>query len=258
MNEIVTVTTYNQKGGITAASVNIDTEYHLNNELKYTPTDNDKDPIINIDVEEDTNQKELIELDLDTQPDNVQLDEFLSNSPDIEYKTIPSCITYEEWIDLQENVDDLKTTLIEKYNEEIVAPYNIVLDKWLSIHYNPFSEKESEYINTDIVDENKLNGVIIINSFLSNIDQLPHNKYPTYPRFRDYQEWLWFTYESDELLMQYYKAIKRSDISYEMFVAYTVESDDTWEEYQKYIKDYRTQLRELWTKWKTIRNTNEK
>jgi len=98
-------------------------------DFKYTPSDNDKDPIINIDVEEDTNQKELIEQDLDSQPDDTQLDEFIST---LEYpEVIPSCLTFYEYIEkelglIERQINDLRL----KYETVYIQDYRKVLREW--------------------------------------------------------------------------------------------------------------------------------
>jgi hypothetical protein len=65
--------------------------------------DNGVDPIINIDVEEDSNQKELIEQDLDSQSDDTQLDEFISNLKEPE--PMPSLSSFEDTFKL--SIEDI-------------------------------------------------------------------------------------------------------------------------------------------------------
>jgi len=80
-------------------------------------------------VEEDTNQKELIEQDLDSQLDDTQLDEFIST---LEYpEVIPSCLTFYEYIEkelglIERQINDLRL----KYETVYIQDYRKVLREW--------------------------------------------------------------------------------------------------------------------------------
>ncbi len=93
-----------------------------------------KEKYINIDAEEDTNQKELIEQDLDNQPVDPQEDIFLNNISEPE--EIPSCLTYEEYLRKRLNEKGFKIVygelevLRDEYNEDYIKDYRRQLRKW--------------------------------------------------------------------------------------------------------------------------------
>lgn len=141
------------------------TEYNLKDPIM----DIDNNLYIIIDAEEHTNQKELIEQDLDSQPDDNQLDEFISN---LEYpEVIPSCKTYDEWLNSQYEILEMIRTgyadYIKDYRKELREWWlNKNKDKYVTndqgeiLFVNGIAErKDYKYQNTDTVDDNQQTGI---------------------------------------------------------------------------------------------------
>lgn len=106
---------------------------------------------INIDAEEDANQKELIEQDLDSKPDDNPLDLFIRDIKEPE--VLPSCLDYRDWLanrineeyqsdtsrlmelellaeNIQSQIDEIKERFRQEYNNIYIRNYRKQLREW--------------------------------------------------------------------------------------------------------------------------------
>lgn len=86
----------------------------------------------------------------------------------------------------------------------------------------------------------------VFNKLLEELDKEPD----VMPSLKSYEEWLYITYNTPELQRIYFDEKKCDYIGYQQFVAYRVETDDTFDLYKKYIEEYQKELREWWFKRK--------
>jgi hypothetical protein len=93
----------------------------------------------------------------------------------------------------------------------------------------------------------------VFDKLLEELDKEPE----VMPSLKSYEEWLYLTYNNSELERIYFDEKKCDYIGYQQFVAYRVETDDTFDLYKKYIEDYRKELREWWFKRKQKDGTNQ-
>lgn len=204
--------------------VNEDTIYidqEFGNENMY-PVNGIEEQCINIDAEEDTNQKELIEQDLDSQPVDPQEDTFLHNIPEPE--VIPSCLPFGEAL------FTLSVTEIREQTNRYKA------SAWIDRHFLDYRGISfmTHYYNKLIY---KLDRVA---------DKLFCKLYPNYLTGTISLEWKNF-YGNPYEVSYRYEECPLTVKNYNKISKQLLKDAKKWYD-DVYIKDYQEQLREWWSK----------